>query len=293
MKKISKPVIVGLSGGLGNQLFQYAAGRSLSLKLGVDLILDKSWFQGRTDRIYALEPFSINAQTYSGPKFFTNWMKRLECRISRRWATKRLDVQIYREPHFEFDKKFQLLDNPVYLEGYWQSELYFVQYKEIISKELTLSVNTSDDFKELEKKIHSTDAICVHVRRGDYVTNQIAQEMHGLCSIDYLYQGIKEVSKGLTSPHCFVFSDDYDWVKKNLSLNISMTLVDIASPNEAYLDLILMNKCKHFVIANSSFSWWGAWLAPYEFKRVIAPLRWFAENKKNTKDLIPPEWLRI
>lgn len=290
---MTQNIIVGLSGGLGNQLFQYAAGRALSLRLGMNLVLDASWFNGQSDRVYALNSFSIEAQIYFGPTYLPSWMKGLESRLSRRYASKRLGASIYREPHFQFDKTYLLLEKPVYLEGFWQSEQYFLKYKEVISKELTLRFNASDAFHALELKIQSTDAICVHIRRGDYVTNPIAHEIHGLCSLDYLYQGVKEVSLGLLNPHCFIFSDDLDWVNKNLSLNIPMTLVDIASTNEAHLDLTLMTQCKHFIIANSSFSWWGAWLAPYESKRVIAPLKWFSKSGNDTNDLIPSQWIRI
>jgi hypothetical protein len=293
MKITSRPVIVGLSGGLGNQLFQYATGRALSLKLGVDLVLDTSWFEGRTDRLYALDPFSIEAQTYSGPTILSSFLKRLECRLARRWANKRFGTPIYREPHFQFDTTFPLLDSPVYLEGFWQSEQYFLKYKEAITKELRIKSNVSKAYHSLEKNIQSTDAICVHIRRGDYVTNPIALKMHGLCSLDYVYQGVKEASLGLTNPHCFIFSDDLSWVRKNLLLNFPMTLVDVASSNEAHIDLALMQQCKNFVIANSSLSWWGAWLAPYHAKRIIAPLKWFAGDQKDTKDLIPSQWIRI
>jgi hypothetical protein len=293
MKSCKKPIVVGLSGGLGNQLFQYAAGRALSLKLGLDLVLDTTWFLGHPDRIYALEPFSINAKTYSGNVLLPKWIRRLECRLARRWADKRLGVSIYREPHFHFDGAYPLVKHPVYLEGYWQSERYFLEYKEIILRELTLKGEVTDQFKLIETHIQSSDAICVHIRRGDYVSNPIVSQVHGLCSLDYVYEGIKEVSKDLLKPHCFIFSDDPEWVKENLTLDLPFTIIDIAKPHEVHLDLGLMSQCKHFVIANSSLSWWGAWLSPYPLKRIVAPLNWFANSKKRIDDLIPRSWVRL
>ena len=293
MRTSSKSVVVGLSGGLGNQLFQYAAGRALSLKLEVDLVLDTSWFHGQPERAYALEPFSINAKTYSGPVLLPKWIKGLESRLARRWARRRFDVPIYREPHFHFDNEFSSVQDPVYLEGFWQSEQYFMGCKEIIARELTLKAGPTDQFKLIANHIQSSDAICIHIRRGDYVTNPIASQMHGLCSLDYVYKGVIEVAKDLNIPHCFIFSDDPEWVHKNLKLDLPFTVIDIATPHEAHLDLSLMTQCKYFVIANSSLSWWGAWLSPYPLKRVIAPLNWFASSKIRTDDLIPQTWKRL
>lgn len=293
MKSHKKPIVVGLSGGLGNQLFQYAAGRALSLKLGLDLVLDITWFYGHPDRTYALEPFSINAKTYSGNVLMPKWMRRLECRLTRKWADKRLGVLIYREPYFHYDEAFSLIKHPVYLEGNWQSERYFFDYKKIIAKEMTFKINVTEQFKLIENHIQSSDAICIHIRRGDYVSNPIVSQMHGLCPLEYVYKGIKEVSKDLIKPHCFIFSDDPEWVKENLMVDLPSTVIDIAKPHEAHLDLGLMTQCKHFVIANSSLSWWGAWLSPYPLKRIIAPLNWFASSKKRVDDLIPQSWIRL
>jgi hypothetical protein len=293
MKSLAKPVIVGLSGGLGNQLFQFAAGQALSLKLGTNLILDTSWFYGHFDRLYALEPFSVEAQVHSPTNFLPNWVNGLESRFTRRWKSKRLGVPIYREPNFEFDHGYTLINEPVYLEGFWQSERYFSKYHEIIRSELALKDSFPENFQWINSQIKSTDSICVHIRRGDYASNPVAFETHGLCSVDYLCYGVQTVALGLSNPHCFIFSDDLEWVRKNLVLNLPCTIVDLARPHEAHLDLVLMSKCKHFVIANSSFSWWGAWLSPYSLKRVVAPKKWFVKNDKNTIDLIPQGWIRL
>lgn len=288
-----KTVVVGLSGGLGNQLFQFAAGRALSLKLGASLVLDAAWFCGRSDRIYALEPFCIEAQIHRSIGFLPNWVNRLESRLARRWANKRFGIPIYREPHFQFDNDFSIINQSVYLEGFWQSERYFLGFSEIIRNELTLKVELPTAFDSVSKNIECTDSICLHVRRGDYVTNPIANLTHGLCSTEYIYEGIKTISTGLNNPHCFIFSDDPLWAKQNLKINLPSTIVDIAKPQEAHFDLVMMARCKYFVIANSSLSWWGAWLSSFPLKRVVAPKIWFANSEKNTIDLIPSSWVRL
>jgi len=293
MKAQTKPVVVGLSGGLGNQLFQYAAGRSLSLRLEVPLVLDTSWFHGRSNRAYALEPFSINTSNYSGPALLPSWIKSLESRLSRKWASNRLGVPIYREPHFHFDSNFHLLERPVYLEGFWQSEKYFLECTEVIRDDLIFKEGLPDCFRYTEDQIHSTDSICIHIRRGDYLTNPIALQTHGVCSIDYVHRGLQSVSLGLMKPHCFIFSDDLEWVKENLKLTLPHTVVDIAKPHEAHFDLALMAQCKHFVIANSSLSWWGAWLSKNTSKHIVTPKNWFVSNEKNVDDLIPSSWIRL
>lgn len=293
MKYSDKSVVVGLSGGLGNQLFQYAAGRSLSLKLGVGLVLDASWFQGYSDRAYGLDAFAIRAKIYSGSIFLPGWINRLGCRLTRKWAHKKFGVPIYREPHFQFDEMYSQLEHPVYLEGFWQSERYFLSHKEIISDDLKLKAAVSDRFKVIANQIQSSNSICVHIRRGDYVINSVASQMHGLCSLDYIYQGVRKVSKDLAQPYCFIFSDEPEWARNNLKLDIPFLVVDVAKPDEAYIDLVLMSQCKHFVIANSSFSWWAAWLSDSPLKRVVAPKKWFVSSEKCIDDLIPNSWMKL
>ena len=137
------------------------------------------------------------------------------------------------------------------------------------------------------------NAICVHIRRGDYVTNTVASETHGVCDIEYYQDGIQQIAKNLSQPHCFIFSDDIEWARANLLTNIPMTFVDFNGPNEAHQDLWLMAACKHFVIANSSLSWWGAYLGRHPGKQVIAPKHWFRDKALNTSDLYLADWIRI
>ncbi|WP_417536685.1 alpha-1,2-fucosyltransferase [Methylophaga sp.] len=286
-------MVVGLSGGLGNQLFQYAAGRALSLRLNVPLELDVSWFSGRTDRNYALQPFKINGAIRKRHVWLPNFLIRTESRISRRFALNRMTVPIYREPHFHFDAGFEKLQHPVFLEGYWQSPRYFEKYVDFIRSDLTLAEPLPAQCQSMLMEIQKSDAICLHIRRGDYVSNRRVAGTHSSCSLDYYWEAVMHVMSGLFRPKCFLFSDDHVWVRNNINLPCEFVVVDINTSGEAYRDLVLMSECRHFVIANSSLSWWAAWLGSYCGKRVVAPSNWFKDKRKNTKDLIPAEWEQL
>jgi Glycosyl transferase family 11 len=287
------PVVVGLSGGLGNQMFQYAAGRSLSERMQVPLVLDLSWFDGQNKRQFALSNFNIQASVRTSYSWMGSNVRALVSRISRRWFPKKMGVTVFREPHFHFAKNFDLLKKPVFLEGYWQSELYFKDHRSIIAQEFSLRETMPVNALELLHEILDCDSICVHVRRGDYLTDPIAAKIYESCTIQYYIDGVNEISKKLTNPRCFIFSDDPVWVSNFLNFDLPMKFVDINGPDDAHLDLALMAACKHFVIANSSLSWWGAWLGNDPSKKVIAPKRWFLGNEKNTSDLIPSSWMQL
>lgn len=289
-------IVVGLSGGLGNQMFQYATGRALSLRLNVPLALDLSWFAGRQDRTYALAPFAISATLIGCVDDSVHWQGRwmkLVDRVVRRLAPRRRGVPVCREKFFHFDSSVLELSAPVCLDGYWQSERYFSDAREVIAADFVLKYPMEGVSRNMLERICASDAICVHVRRGDYVTNPVAGAVHGLCQLDYYQQGVQSVIDGMAAPHCFVFSDDPEWVRANLHLPVPTTIVDFNAGNMAHEDLRLMAACKRFVIANSSFSWWGAWLCADPDKRVVAPRKWFQDELKDTRDLIPESWARL
>lgn len=296
MSRGKPAVVAGLSGGLGNQMFQYATGRALSLRLGLPLTLDLSWFSGRRDRFYALSPFAIKA-TLAGDAAPRGTVQRpwhlFLNRVRHRLAWRQMGVPVFRERFFHFDPSFLELARPVYLDGYWQSERYFSDVHDVIASDFSLSRAMSPKSSEMLALIAASDAICVHVRRGDYVSNPVANATHGLCPLDYYQQGVQSSLDGMRSPHCFIFSDDSEWVRSNLHLPVDCTIVDFNTDDTAHEDLLLMAACKRFVLANSSFSWWGAWLCAHQDKRVIAPKKWFQDERKNTCDLIPARWKRL
>jgi hypothetical protein len=138
--------------------------------------------------------------------------------------------------------------------------------------------------------IDETESICVHVRRGDYVSNRAAADFHGTCSTAYYKSAVARIARNMEKPVCYIFSDDPDWVRRELLFDIPAVIVDVNGPAQAHQDLWLMAACRHYVIANSSLSWWGAWLGRYSNKFVVAPSRWFLTNDKSTVDLLPSAW---
>lgn len=289
-------VIVRLVGGLGNQMFQYAAGSAVATRNKAKLTLDLSWFGTDPERQYALAPFKIEAKTsIRTPKVNANfsWIQRLAGHLDRKlnWAGQRLPV--FSEKSFSYDADIESVSSPVILDGFFQSERYFSSISAQISEQFSLQHESKGKAAEMLAMIRATDSICVHIRRGDYITNSVANSYHGTCDLDYYWRGLAEVGEGLANPRCFIFSDDPRWVRENFKSHIPMTFVDIHGAQEVHEDLRMMRECQHFVIANSSLSWWGAWLCASEGKRVVAPKRWFKTSKNDTSDLIPAGWSRV
>jgi hypothetical protein len=299
---MKKSVTVALYGGLGNQLFQYATGLAMAKHYGASLVLDLSWFdsvhglQNTTIRNFALRPFAIQAELKTGefPALSEqNIFKRLVNKILRRIGLDVLQGKIFTEKKFRFDPEIFHLNCPIWLNGYWQSPKYFENLGHDIHSAIGRPQNLSAESAAMLEKISAAQSICAHVRRGDYVTNQQASETHGLCNLDYYKQGIHLVSADLSNPHCFVFSDDPQWVRENFDVGIPITVVDINDADNAHQDLWLMAACRRFVIANSSLSWWGAWLGRNPCKKVVAPKQWFMGDARDTRDLIPDGWIRL
>lgn len=296
-------VSVALHGGLGNQLFQFATGLSVARQHLAPLTLDLTWFDmaqhlpNTTVRKYALEPFGVDLPTYRKPtpegspaRFL---LYRIVRKLKRHLGISEPGVTTLNEKSFRFDPRVLSAAPPLYLFGYWQSPLYFDRIRPELTAMLGKPRQMNEATSLLHEQIRNADAICLHVRRGDYVTNQQAASTHGLCDMSYYHTGLAHVRQGLAAPHAFLFSDDPQWVRVNLKLDIPMTVVDVNGPDDAHQDLWLMAACKRFVIANSSLSWWGAWLSDAQSKIVVAPRRWFADEKLDTTDLIPQDWLRV
>ncbi len=283
-------IIVQLKGGLGNQLFQYAAGRRLSLTVGVPLKLDISFYKRHKQRTYELDQFCIEAgiatpwevASWRGPRYLTQITRPLG-----------LLPRLVMEKSFEVDPTILHLGDGKYLDGYWQSYRYFADVAPQIRRELAVRIPPSDTDRVLLDRMARCDSVCLHVRRGDYASNPITRQYHGLCTPEYYRTAVEGLAAQLHAPELFVFSDDLPWVKQNLRFELSTTHVEHHGVDGAPLELRLMAGCRHFVIANSSLSWWAAWLASSEESSVYAPRHWFADPTINTADLTPPAWHRI
>lgn len=288
-----KPVIIGLTGGLGNQLFQYAAGRALSLKLDCQLQIEHSRFL--EDRSYELNKFDIpdTIRSYADKQWLPRIFVSIVNRLFKIFLNKRKGLPVYREPFYNYNPLFENISVPVFLDGYFQSEKYFKSYEKEIRLDLAIPTSYPTKCLPILGRIKEHDAIAIHVRRGDYISVKENSKIYYTQPIEYYQNAISLLSIKVKNPRCFIFSDDPGWVKDNFQLDMPWELVDINSSKEAYWDLMLMIQCKHFIIANSSLSWWGAWLGNDHHKLVIAPKNWFKSGDKNTNDLIPEDWIRI
>ena len=285
---------LGYKGYLGNQMFQYAAARSVALREDVPLHLDLSWFGTDPARQFALSHFNIEASTSADTQVSKNsLLARVGRRIKRSVGMPEYGLRVFTEKSFRYDPTIQNAHAPVYLDGHFQSEKYFSPMHQQISSDFTIRNEPHQNTKDILSKIIATDSICIHIRRGDYVSNPQANAYHGTCSFDYYHAGLDIVCRGLKRPHCFLFSDEPTWVRDNFHLDLPVTVVDIHSAQEAHEDLRLMSACQRFVIANSSLSWWGAWLASGSDKCVVAPKRWFNGGCHDTCDLIPDGWVQV
>jgi hypothetical protein len=292
---------VALNGGLGNQLFQYAAGRALAEKHQSDLHFDVLPLYSKlqlqhiaTYRRYELDIFSIDAKKNDVPlkgKYFYPLVK-AEYYLSR--ELNRMRYNYFREKDFSFDA--ELLEQPdnTYLDGHFQSEKYFKQIESKIRQELKFRTPLTGSNQAWQTQIESRIGVSLHIRRGDYVNLQKNAAKHGATSLEYYRDAIRYINSKVGNAHFYIFTDDVPWVMENFKTDVPFDIVHgNASPRDAHFDMQLMSLCRHHIICNSTFSWWGAWLNPSPEKIVIAPEKWFADTSINSKDIYPPEWIKL
>jgi len=294
--KYKNPIIIRLAGGLGNQLYLYAFGRSLSLRTGRPLLLETRNTTRDKFRKYELSVFNIQAQrvdlltqwctrwaaSYSSGKLF-----RTICPLAWNYEIIRDKEAGFAPPHLDTDT------GTLVIEGYWQSYKYFEPYQDVIRSELTFRTAPSEQNRRMIAEIESVEAVAVHVRRGDYLTNPNNASL-GTCSLDYYRKANTYINEHSTKPCFFIFTDDPEWARDNLTFFSGPTsVIDHNLGKDDFEDFRLITRCKHFIIANSSFSWWGAWLAPFPDKIIIAPKVWFTRDKFPPDDRIPPGWIRL
>lgn len=292
-------VIVKLMGGLGNQMFQYAVGRRLAHAHNSVLKLDISGFAQQkfaTKRTYVLSHFNIQSQIASMEEIGALTLHPMEKEVKFfRPLFRRLS---WRPPTYIrcFEVSFQphilKLPDEVCLEGYWQSEKYFTDIAEILRRELTLKNPPTGENQKWVQRIQSCPSVSVHVRRGDFLADPKTHQTHGVCTLDYYERAVHRVTEVVKNPVFFVFSDDPAWAKEYLKIPFPASFIDHNQDRQEE-DFRLMNLCRHHILANSSFSWWAAWLNPNPDKMVIAPQPWFKDLKYDTRDLLPDEWIKV
>lgn len=292
-------LIVKLQGGLGNQMFQYAFARILAKKNGTTLKIDKSFFdltekiQGHTPRDFELDIFNESFLQASPSDILLFHKLSTINKIKRELGLN--FPKVYLEPSLSFHQKCLSIKTPVYLKGYFQSYKYLLGQENFIKKLFSFPIDTFDPVnKKILDDIKSTTTISIHVRRGDYVDDKQTQQFHGNCGLDYYLDAIALLAYRNKDFTLVFFSDDSDWIKKQLKdLPYPKIVVDHNIGEDSWKDMALMSLCSHNVIANSSFSWWAAWLNKNLEKTVIAPKNWFASPEINTNDLIPSQWIRL
>lgn len=293
-------IIIRLQGGLGNQMFQYSLGKNLAIINNTQLKIDKSWFDKESNKFrnYELDIFNVNISVASSGE-----ISKLKYHRGVRGKIKKLFDRY--KPYYQrswikerkpgYDKNILKIKDNSYVDGYWQSEKYFKDINNELLQEFKLRKELDERNNQMMEKIVKSNSVAIHIRRGDYVKNKKTNQYHGTCSIDYYQKAVQMVNNEVSQSNWFVFSDEINWAKENLNLTGRINYVNINNDQNNYGDLILMSKCQHQIIANSSFSWWGAWLNNYERKIVIAPRRWFnlPPEDFDINDLVPESWIKI
>lgn len=293
-------IIANLNGGLGNQMFQYANAKALATRKGVDFLVDASLYEKKVMHqgfeVGKIFDLPVRLATQSDLKkvlgiFQSPFANRILARLP---LLKHLSRRFISEPHFEYWDGLKNCPKDAYLFGYWQSESYFSDCEEQIRHEFSFKPFADVKNIELAQQIQNSEcAVSIHVRRGDFLTNPKASTYHGVLPQTYYSEALMHLASKLPKIDLFIFSDDIEWVKANLDLSThKIHFVNHNTGANSFQDMALMSLCDHHIIANSSFSWWGAWLNPSKDKIVIAPKRWFIQPI-NTKDLIPSTWIRL
>jgi hypothetical protein len=279
-------------------MFQYAASRALSLERGEALYLDVQDFEG-----YALHNgyelkrvFNINTPLAGKAelKEVLGWRaySPIRKKLYRSQLTKFRGKRMFVDTQFSSWRQIKEVPNDCYLMGNWQTEHYFKDYQEAIRADFSFRLPPAGLNAALAEQISSDVAVSLHVRRGDYVANPSSLAHHGLCSLDYYRRAIDYITARVANSIFYIFSDDIPWVRENLHIDHPCHYVDHNKGDESYNDMRLMSLCKHHIIANSSFSWWGAWLNARADKIVVAPQRWVLSDF-DASDIVPSSWVKI
>lgn len=292
-------VIVQILGGLGNQMFSYACGKAVAERLKTDLILDLSSYT-RYHRKYMLDKFNINAKynkdfkkTILIIKYGDIFLKKY---FNIHWRLPLNGIKPVYENGSAYNVEIEYLEDNSYLQGYWGSERYFANIVEIIKREFTLKEKLSSNSKKWHKCIQrETCSVSLHIRRGDYISVAANKDIFESLQLDYYQKAINVIQSKHDISAIFIFSNDILWCKENLKFGLPVYYVDGNDEAHGYEDLYLMSQCSHNIIANSTFSWWGAWLNDHKNKMVVCPKKFYKVNDKwhDSKDLCPKDWILI
>lgn len=296
-------IIVSIYGGLGNQLFQYACAKAVAIKLGVELKLDISLVNDRTEsenftfRDYELGAFNVEDKiaTLNEVRQYIPNMYNSSDLSKKLFKIKRIITRktfYYEKTKFQFEDRINLIHNNTLIFGYFQTEKYFKSIRHELIDLFSLKEVIDNENALILNQIKNRNAVSIHVRRGDYLKLSFQE----LDIQNYYSKAIEIIRKKVKDPVFYIFSDDQLWVEENFKqFDIEKVFVKNNIDKKSFMDLFLMSQCKHNICANSTFSWWGAWLNTYPDKIIIAPKKWFKEGEfeKRTYDLMPPDWLQV
>ncbi|HJJ31828.1 MAG TPA: alpha-1,2-fucosyltransferase [Methanocorpusculum sp.] len=310
-------IIVKLMGGLGNQMFQYALGKALSLERGEEVFYDMSFYRddrgmgkfyqnllhlyhhavddksvGPLYRGFSLHHFNVNMREEPALPHVKQYLRVLSNKTHKRvpGLSELTDYAVFDElylsqKHEKLPEYQDIRSKNIYLCGYWQSERYFSRITDEIRHDFQITTPQSDANKSWSEIIQNSNSVSLHVRRTDYLSLGWALDA------EYYHRAVEYISKYVENPVFFIFSDDIEWVKNNLEIPYDVYYVNQNGQDEAYEDMRLMSQCKHNIIANSSFSWWGAWLNQNPDKIVAAPEKW--TDGTNLIEIVPERWVRL
>lgn len=290
-------IIVKLIGGLGNQMFQYAAGKYLAHLHQTELLVDPSFLDKNPNGAYTKRALELSVFNLDLKMATSEDIKKFKIERSNKYSRalqRHLPIlfnNLYAaESGIQYQKEFLNYPKNTYLDGFWQSERYFKPIESVLLKEFTPKENLNSENQNWLNKISNCESVSLHIRRGDYISNKNAQQHHGNLGLDYYKNALNLIKETHRKLEVFIFSDDLDWCNANLRLEGVVHYMNSNQQQNFHLDMYLMSHCKHNVIANSSFSWWAAWLNQNADKIVVAPANWYADKSLNTKDLIPSSW---
>lgn len=280
-------IISKISGGLGNQMFQYAAGHSIASKLKTKHCLDIRSYETDRVRSFGLDKFNISASI--APQEILPPAKHVSLLRYALWKSMRLEPKLFKEHKFDFDSIERNFKGTSYLSGHWFSEEYFQNFAAELREEFRLAGEFSDYGSTVLRAIRNSTTISIHIRRGDYVDSDYWKSKLGTCSIGYYHKGLDYVRQKIgVEFSIFIFSDDIDWARDNLKIGEKAFFVSNSESTAPHEDLMLMASCKHHIIANSTFSWWGAWLNARLDKIVVCPDPFYGD--KTACCVTPASW---
>jgi Glycosyl transferase family 11. len=288
--------IVRITSGLGNQIFQYAFYRALKQNVP-DTKMDISEFNYRKHHYgYELEKIFNIVPNYANRKernALADVSKHWLSEVRRKYFKIKLNCsgELIRENIIghQFHPELTNAHNS-YFQGFWQSEKYFINIAGQLRTELTFKQTPNKENQSVIDEIIRCNSVSIHIRRGDYIKKRRIDAVGSVCTLAYYKQAIEYIKSKTESPRFFVFSDEIDWVKDNLNIE-NAYFVDINRGENSFRDMQLMSLCNHNIIANSSFSWWGAWLNSHPNKIVVAPSVWFRDT--DMPDILPKNWIQI